>query len=107
MTRFASLAFTSLVVLAACTEFPDLDRAISDAARRAAYPSLEPTDTLMFAPFSGRPGSTTEAAWLVARAAGLKARAQTLRGPVIATAERALMEAAVGRHFTPPAAPLQ
>ncbi|MEL6682023.1 MAG: hypothetical protein AAFQ09_05190 [Pseudomonadota bacterium] len=61
-----------ILVLPCCTEFPALDDTISDAARDAPYPDLQPLPTL--APAQSAPGASLEA-----RIAALQARADRLR----------------------------
>ncbi len=105
MPRLFLVTIAGFGLLAACAEFPELDRAISPAARRAGYPVLVPVEPILFAAFDGQRGTPAETAWLARRAAGLRARADGLRGPVIDAASRARMAAAVRRHYSGPLAP--
>ncbi len=98
MPRLFLFTIAGVWLLAACTEFPELDRAMSPEARRAGYPALVPVEPILFAAFRGQPDTPAETAWLVRRAAGLRARADALRGPVIDTASRARLAAALRRH---------
>lgn len=100
MRRPALIPAAALVLaLASCAEFPELDRAMSSRARSAPYPRLLPMQTLLAA----SPARSGEVAFatgaLPARAASLRARARALRArPVIDTATRARLMAAVARH---------
>lgn len=68
--------------LAGCTDFPELDAAITPEARRADYPQLVPVGEILdrrgLARTTGREGEI-----LMARAANLQARARLLRGVVV------------------------
>ncbi len=60
-----------------CTQFPDLDRAVSDAAMAARFPRLAPLDALPdAAAVSAGPVIVSD---LAARNAALRGRADTLR----------------------------
>ena len=74
---FGLLAFAT--VLAGCTDFPQLDAAVSDKARAAAYPELVPTEGLLAKRGNNRVDENTGPD-LLARAERLKARAKLLRG---------------------------
>ncbi|MDO6485546.1 hypothetical protein [Shimia thalassica] len=41
------LTLTVLSFLAACAEFPDVDQAVSDSAKRAPFPDLIPVDDIL------------------------------------------------------------
>lgn len=72
--RLSPLLFVA--ALAGCVEFPDLDGAITPAARAAAYPKVAPLETVL----ATQPGDgETEMAVLASRAAALRARAERLR----------------------------
>lgn len=73
------LTLPFLLLLAACAQFPALDGTISDAARAAPYPTLQPLPTLQDAP----PEDTE--ALVAARLAALNAKAEWLRKTPIAT----------------------
>jgi len=62
----------SLLVLAGCATFPDLDDSITDAAREAPYPALEPLPSEPFL------GPATDVS-LEDRIAALEARAARSR----------------------------
>ena len=78
------------LALSACTQFPELDDAVSKDVAAAPYPEFLPT-----AQFSGtapapRLSADDEAA-LIARAARLSARAAALRRPVLSRANAATL----------------
>jgi len=85
-----------LVCLAGCADFPDLPGTM--AAGDAPFPALVPIDGLLaLAAGSGAAVLRAEAgtAGVMGRVAGLSARANALRGPVIDGATRARMRAGV------------
>jgi len=89
------IAIASLV---ACTDFPDLDRRITDSARAAPYPTLQPLDPLLARAQNLADNGAITPASVAAfddRIAGLRARAARLRGPVIDAATRARMRRGV------------
>ena len=67
------------ILLAGCTDFPELDAAVSDRARAADYPELVPTEGLLAKRGNNRVSETTGPE-LLARAERLQARARLLRG---------------------------
>ncbi len=85
-------------LLAACTDFPDLDRVISEDSRRADFPSLIAIDPLLMTAQSDSERADTIAKSLIARAANLKRRARALRGPVIERRIRVKMINAMRRN---------
>jgi outer membrane murein-binding lipoprotein Lpp len=93
---FPALAL-SAALLAGCSDFPELDNAVSPTARKAGYPSLLPIDQLIA---GAKEVQITEEtiSTLQSRIARLNARAARLRGPVIDAATRARMRAAIARH---------
>ncbi len=94
------LAIAAAAVLSGCGSYPQFDAAVSDEARRSAYPALVPVENLRAtaaarapsdriattATGPGAPASPT--AEIDARAARLKARASGLRGDVIDDADK-------------------
>lgn len=83
------------VALAACTQFPDLDRATSAAAQDADYPALVPIAPLLTRRVGPAPERIQQN--IEGRAAALRARAARLRGaPVIDSATRRRMRAGLG-----------
>lgn len=72
--------------VAACADFPEVDAALASGTASRDYPALLPFEELLAAP-EARVTETDEAA-LLARAAGLRNRADGLRGPVIDQATR-------------------
>jgi len=79
---------------AGCTQFPDLDSAISPGAERAAYPDLVPVEQLR-AQIPLAQVDPDTASNLEARVANLRARARRLRGTVIDSPTRARMTTGV------------
>jgi len=76
--RGAVLALGVVLALAGCAPFPQLDAAISDAARQADYPVLIPAEGLLARRGDGRLTAETGAD-LLRRANNLRARAALLR----------------------------
>lgn len=91
-----SIAIAAVVAIAGCSDYPRLDAAASASARDAAYPQILPLQSLlaMAAPHD----AVNFAAPLPARAADLRRRARALDRPVIDSATRARMLAALARH---------
>jgi len=92
----ASFAIAA-ILLAGCSDFPELDAAITPAARKADYPTLVPIDQLLA---SAQVVQITDetATNLQGRISRLKSRAARLRGPVIDSTTRARLRAAIARH---------
>ncbi len=96
--------------LAGCSTFPELEQTASARARMAPYPQILPMEELLPPDRGGRPdgratpaderaGSRLAPGALPARLAGLQRRARLLRArPVIDSASRARMLAALARH---------
>lgn len=79
---------------AGCTQFPDLDSAVTDTARDAPYPDLLPVEELNAR--IAEPKITPDTvSGLAGRVAALKARAAWLRGSVIDSPTRARMSIGV------------
>ncbi len=97
MHRLAAAFAITATMLAGCSNFPELDAAITPAARQAGYPSLMPLDQLVAGAEEVQITEETIAT-LQGRVSGLKGRAARLRGPVIDSATRARMQAAIARH---------
>ena len=71
------------LALAACTQFPELDRTIGPEAEAADYPALIPLEPVL-ARVEGAPERNAETeAEVQARAEALRARAEALRGGVV------------------------
>ena len=68
-------------LVTACAEFPEVDAALAAGDPDAGYPDLLPFEQL--APDQDTSLSETDDEALLARAAGLRNRADGLRGPVI------------------------
>ncbi len=82
---------------AGCTQFPDLDSAISPDAERAGYPNLVPVEQLK-ARVPEAQVSPDVASGLEARVANLRARAGRLRGTVIDSSTRTRMTSGVSTN---------
>jgi hypothetical protein len=67
-----------LLPLSACTEFPDLDRAVPASERNGPYPKLVPVEGLLAQTEDPRIAEDEDDA-LAARAAALRARAARLK----------------------------
>ena len=83
--------------LAACTQFPALDDAVSPEVQDADFPALLPLEPLMAGatPVVGDPAETTQT--LERRVAALRARARALqRRDIVDPATRARMQARLG-----------
>lgn len=80
--------------LSGCTQFPELDASVSDAARTAPYPDLVPLGGLQ-ARLTTTNIAPDTVSTIEARIARLEARADSLRGNVIDDATRARMQAGV------------
>jgi hypothetical protein len=90
--RIASLV--TVLALAACTDFPALDAAVSRRPDPGPAPDLLPIDTLLSATAGARLDASDGAA-LAARAERLRARAALMRGPVLDPETRARLAAAI------------
>jgi len=97
MLRLAAAFAITAAVLSGCSEFPELDAAITPTARQAGYPSLVPIAQLVAGAEQVQITEESTTA-LHGRVSGLKGRAARLRGPVIDSTTRARMRAAITRH---------
>ncbi len=97
MLRIIPALALSAALLAGCSDFPELDDAVSPTARKAGFPNLLPIDQLIAGAQEVQITEETVTT-LQARIARLNARAARLRGPVIDAATRARMRAAIARH---------
>ena len=97
MLRIIPALALSAALLAGCSDFPELDNAVSPTARKAGYPVLLPIDQLIA---GAQEVQITEETILTlqSRIARLNARASSLRGSVIDASTRARMRAAMARH---------
>lgn len=93
--RFALFAYA--LTLCACTQFPDLDNAISGDAKGADFPALVPLEPILAAR-RAPPATAQEAAGdVLARLSGLQARAARLRSGVLSPSDRARLRQTPGR----------
>ena len=90
MTFKATLCTLTLALggLTACTQFPELDRAITPELKEADYPALVPVEPLLTRATEGRVDPVTTQSNLEGRVARLRARAALLRGSVLTGRER-------------------
>lgn len=88
------LAMLVLPVLAGCSQFPDLDDAVSPGARDAAYPALIPVERIRARVPEARLAPEAEDT-MTARVSALRLRAARLRGAVIDDPSRARLKAGV------------
>lgn len=97
MLRFTALFALIATLLAGCSDFPELDAAITPAARNADYPSLIPIGQIVTGAEQVQISAQTVAT-LQARISRLQSRAARLRGPVVDHATRTRMRTAIARH---------
>ncbi|AXX98347.1 hypothetical protein [Profundibacter amoris] len=92
-----SLAFTFVALLGACSDFPQLDDAVSPAAKIAPYPSLIPIDQALT---NAQDVQITDesVSTLKGRMNGLKNRTTRAKRPVIDTETRKRLQDAIDRH---------
>ena len=84
--------------LLGCGQIPDVGNARAEAARDAPYPDLVPLAQLIDAVENTTPRITPASITSTnAKIANLRARAANLRGPVVSSATRARMRAAIAR----------
>ncbi|QDC10227.1 hypothetical protein FHY55_13645 [Oceanicola sp. D3] len=86
------------LALAGCTQFPELDAVVSASAKSAAYPRLQPLDSVLARANSSTNDPDAVRGNLAARVAALRARAARMRGPIVEPSIRARMNAALRRH---------
>ena len=82
----AIVASLGLCALAGCSDFPQLDSAITAEGRAAAYPRIAPGDDVLAGVPEGEITDETTAA-LSARAAALRARAALIRRTTVVDAD--------------------
>ena len=87
MARISFLAAT-LGLAAGCTQFPALDRTQTADVEAAEYPALVPIEPLIAEARSTPPDAAQTANTINGRLAGLRARANRLRGPVLSNADK-------------------
>lgn len=81
------LACAALAV-GGCTQFPDLEHTQDAATARADYPALIPIEPLLARAEAPGPDPAESQAQIDARLAGLRARADRLRGSIMTEAEK-------------------
>lgn len=96
-TSKGCMGLATAAMLAACIQVPELDDAVSPAARSAPYPQLQPIKPGdIGAATTNEPEEDVQDA-LNRRIEALQARADRLRGPVVDDAARARLEEGVGQ----------
>lgn len=87
----------ALTCLAACASFPEIDRAVPQVDADAPFPALVPLGPLLAQAEVATTAGITPASVVATndRIAGLQARANGLRGPVIDAGTRARMQRGV------------
>ncbi|SMX33355.1 hypothetical protein [Actibacterium lipolyticum] len=95
MTRAA--LFLCVALVSGCTDFPDLDAAVGDSAKNAAYPRVLPIEGVLENAAQTNISEETGQA-LADRAAALRQKARALTRPILTRAERRRLTAAVERH---------
>ena len=86
------------IALAACTQFPELDAAVSDRARAADFPKLIPAERIAAKRTAGGRLGEEDGAKLLARADQLRRRGEILRSlPVVDEAARLRFSAVLNR----------
>lgn len=80
------------LALTGCTQFPDLDHTQSDALKAAEYPALVPIEPLLARANAPGPDPVQTQENLDSRLAGLRARANAMRGTVLSNAEKRRLE---------------
>ncbi|WP_457648228.1 hypothetical protein [Profundibacter sp.] len=92
-----SFAFTVVALLGACSDFPQLDDAVSPAAKNEPYPSLIPMDQALANAQDVQITDETVST-LNGRLNGLKNRATRAKRPVIDDETRKGLQDAIDRH---------
>ena len=95
---FRHLALPLALLIAGCTQFPELDATIPTSVENAAFPELVPLEPLLAAngPVVSDPQATTQS--LEARVTSLRARARSLQSrAVIDAGTRARLRRALTR----------
>jgi hypothetical protein len=91
--NFAHLTLVlPLLVIAGCTQFPELEGTVRPEVETAAYPELLPLGPILAHANSISVDPLREEAGLNGRLASLRARADNLRGSVLTGAEKQRLE---------------
>lgn len=86
------IALTLITCLTACTQFPELDSAVSEQAKDAEYPALVPVEGLLAQAETTRTDPDQTIQSLNARVAALRNRAKRLRNTVVDSTTRQRMK---------------
>lgn len=88
MIRVPFLCSVLALTLSACTQFPDLEATQTDTLENADYPTLVPLEPLLARAAAPGPDPVQTQADLSARLAGLRSRANAMRGAVLTGPEK-------------------
>ncbi|KHA52901.1 hypothetical protein [Sulfitobacter geojensis] len=91
MKRALPLCLTA-ALLTGCTQFPELDRTQSATLEAADYPALVPIEPLLARAAATTTDPVQTEGNLNSRLAGLRARANAMRGAVLSDAEKRRLE---------------
>lgn len=94
--RIFPFVLAASVSATACARFPELDARTADIDPQTPYPALVPLDPLLSGAGDDQITEDTEAS-IEARVAGLRARANAMRGDVIDDETRSRMSEGVAR----------
>lgn len=94
--RILPFVLAASVSATACARFPELDARTADIDPQTPYPALVPLDPLLARVADDQITEDTEAS-IEARVAGLRARANAMRGDVIDDETRTRMSEGVAR----------
>ncbi|MDF1728819.1 MAG: hypothetical protein P1U53_13840 [Sulfitobacter sp.] len=76
------------LTLIGCTQFPELDGTVSPEVQNAPYPALLPLEPILVQAAPSPLDTEAVQSNLDSRIAGLRARADRLRGPILSGPER-------------------
>lgn len=88
MTHHPLIRFLPALALIGCTQFPELDGTVRPELENAPYPELVPLEPILASAQSIQVDPVQTESSLTARLAGLRARADVMRGAVISDAEK-------------------
>lgn len=92
MIRAHIIFVLPIAMLAACTQFPELDATVAPELENAAYPELLPLEPILAHASTDSIDPVQAQSDLQGRLAGLRARADRLRGGVLTGAEKQRLE---------------
>lgn len=92
MLRCLPLTFAGLLLVSACTQFPELEGTVRPDVENASFPELVRLEPLLAQGNDTTVDPIRQEADLQGRVDRLRARAGRLRGTVLSTAERQRLE---------------